>query len=77
VTDWLTAFDDGLVERWQHCTLCGRAPPALWGICGTLRLAIAYVLCQRCKEQNGVRQVEQLFAQRYEAGTRGDSPMSR
>lgn len=68
MTDWLVATDDGLVERWQHCTLCGRQPVHLWGICGTVHLALAYVLCQRCKEQNGVRQVEVLFTQRYEAG---------
>lgn len=68
MTDWLVATDDGLVERWQHCTVCGRRGVQLWGICGTLRLALAYVLCQRCKDQDGVRAVERLFAQRYEAG---------
>jgi hypothetical protein len=70
LSDWLVATDDGLVERWQHCTLCGRTPISLWGVCGTRTLVLSYVLCQRCKVSGGVRQVERLFSQRYEgAGT--------
>lgn len=73
MTDWLCAFDDGLVERLTHCTLCGRQPVSLWGICGTLRAAFAYVLCRACQERGGVRRVEVLFAQRYEAGAPGNT----
>ena len=69
--DWTTATDDGLVERLTHCTLCGRTPVHLWGICGTARLALAYVLCRGCQERGGVRQVEALFTRRYEGGTLG------
>ena len=76
MTDWLVAVDDGLVERLRCCTLCGRSPVALWGICGTLRLALAYVLCRPCRDTGGVRRVEVLYAQRYEAqpdkGTHGE-----
>ena len=68
MADWTVAVDDGLTQRWQHCSLCGRSPPVLWGVVGTLRAAFAYVLCHRCRDTGGVRRVEVLFAQRYEAG---------
>jgi hypothetical protein len=66
--DWLVAFDDGLTLRLRCCTLCGRTPVHLWGVCGSPRAAFAYVLCRSCHDTGGVRRVEVLFAQRYEAG---------
>jgi len=69
LADWTTAVDDGLTARLTQCTLCGDGRLVLWGVCGTLHLALAYVLCHRCKESGGVGRVEVLFAQRYEAGT--------
>ena len=42
--------------------------PRRSGASGTARLAFAYVLCRPCRDTGGVRRVEGLFTQRYEAG---------
>ena len=66
------AFDDGLIHRLTHCTVCHGQPPWTWGILGLWQAAESYVLCERCARTDGLRQVEKLFVRRYVA-TRGDA----
>jgi hypothetical protein len=63
--DWTPAFDDGLVQRLTHCTVCHGQPPTTWGILALWAASQAYVLCQRCATGEGMRQVERLFVRRY------------
>jgi hypothetical protein len=71
MSDWLAAVHDGLAQRLQACTLCGKRPVLAWGICevdGT-ELHIAYVFCESCHRRDKDRhQVEALFEQRYGEG---------
>jgi hypothetical protein len=71
MSDWLVPFDDGLTQRLQCCTLCGRRPVMFWGICKieSQDLAMAYVLCQACRRQDpNNKAVEALLEQRYGQG---------
>ena len=74
MSDWTVATDDGLVERLTTCTVCGRQPVRTWGILGLRAVVMSYVLCASCGQPGGMRRVEHVFAQRYEAGTVGVAP---
>jgi hypothetical protein len=62
--DWTCAFDDLLCQRLTRCTLCGGASVVVWGIAGTVTVALAYAVCARCRDQGGIRRVERLLPAR-------------
>ena len=66
MSDWTVAVDDGLVQRLQACTTCGKRPVVYWGLCAVAALAVAYVLCRACRERDPhLRQVEAFLDARY------------
>jgi len=80
VSDWLAAWDDGLLQRHQTCTLCGKRPVLAWGICGVAStgLHVAYVLCESCHRRDKDRhEVEALLDQRYGQGVERDEEDTR
>jgi hypothetical protein len=47
--DYTVAVDDCLLQRWQHCSLCGRRPAVLDQVLARHdRLGIAVLYCLRC-----------------------------
>jgi hypothetical protein len=66
MTDWLVAFDDGLVQRLRLCTVCGSAPAQRWAIWENPPLHMAYTLCARCHANDPQRHaVAALMRRRY------------
>ena len=69
MSDWLIAFDDGLVERLRLCTLCGSAPAHRWAIWEGTTHKAAYVLCVRCYAADRQRRrLTAMMQQRYGEG---------
>ena len=67
--EWVSAFDDLLVERIRGCTHCGNRlhRMATGVLCVDDSLCISYAWCQRCLDRFPDREVlEQTLAQRYQ-----------
>jgi hypothetical protein len=63
---WTVAFDDGLVQRHTHCTLCGRTALAYWGLCLVNTLVVAYTLCRPCRQRDtDFHHIEACLEARY------------
>jgi len=66
MTDWLIAFDEGLVQRLRFCTVCGSAPAQRWAIWEDTPQNMAYTLCARCHDTDPQRHsVRAVMQQRY------------
>ena len=66
--DWLVPIDDGL-RGWPHrCTLCGeqQGTKGWWDIMHTPSLAVAVMLCTRCRQRDPEREaLRALLERRY------------
>jgi hypothetical protein len=67
---WTVSFDDGLCQRLNHCTLCGRAlQPTGWFEILTLLIpptGIGVALCPACHQHDReYRQVLATLTARY------------
>ncbi len=70
--DWLVALDDGLCERLDHCSLCGRKGVHWFHIWEGTALAIGTALCVRCRAADPKYDaLEVVMQQRYAKRLKG------
>jgi hypothetical protein len=64
--DWLTPIDDGLIERLDHCSLCGRKGVHWFHIWEGSALAVGTALCVHCRAADPAYNVlDVVMQQRY------------
>jgi hypothetical protein len=68
MSEWTTALDDVLTERWRRCTVCGRelTTGIRFSIWDTGTAALACLLCARCRQVDPTGQsIAQVMQHRY------------